>query len=147
MGGGTEISLACDYRVASNDPSTRIGLPEVELGIYPGWGGSVRLPRVVGAPAAFDMMLTGRTLSASAAKAIGLVDKVVDEATLLDAAVTLAQKGTTRPFRQRFLAWITNTWPARQLLAPQMAKQVRSEERRVGKECVSPCRTRWSPYH
>src|SRR3546814_19954909 len=70
------------------------------------------------------MMLTGRTLSASAAKAIGLVDKVVDEATLLDAAVTLAQKGTTRPFRQRFLAWITNTWPARQLLAPQMAKQV-----------------------
>src|SRR3546814_138602 len=124
MGGGTEISLACDYRVASNDPSTRIGLPEVKLGIYPGWGGSVRLPRLVGAPAAFDMMLTGRTLSASAAKAIGLVDKVVDEATLLDAAVTLAQKGTTRPFRQRFLAWITNTWPARQLLAPQMAKQV-----------------------
>src|SRR3546814_3616603 len=95
MGGGTEISLACDYRVASNDPSTRIGLPEVKLGIYPGWGGSVRLTRPVGAPAAFDMMLTGRTLSASAAKAIGLVDKVVDEATLLDAAVTLAQKGTT----------------------------------------------------
>src|SRR3546814_4373335 len=70
------------------------------------------------------MMLTGRTLSASAAKAIGLVDKVVDEATLLDAAVTLAQKGTTLPFRQRFLAWITNTWPARQLLAPQMVRQV-----------------------
>src|SRR3546814_9262648 len=96
MGGGTEISLACDYRVASNDPSTRIGLPEVKLGIYPGWGGSVRLPRVVGAPAAFDMMLTGRTLSASAAKAIGLVDKVVDEATLLDAAVTLADRKSTR---------------------------------------------------
>ncbi|GAA3922138.1 3-hydroxyacyl-CoA dehydrogenase NAD-binding domain-containing protein [Luteimonas lutimaris] len=124
MGGGTEISLACDYRVASNDPSTRIGLPEVKLGIYPGWGGSVRLPRLVGAPAAFDMMLTGRTLSASAAKAIGLVDRVVDEATLLDAAVALVQKGTTRPFKQRFLAWITNTWPARQLLAPQMTKQV-----------------------
>src|SRR5690606_40293907 len=48
MGGGTEISLACDYRVASNDGSTRIGLPEVNLGIYPGWGGSVRLPRLVG---------------------------------------------------------------------------------------------------
>src|SRR3546814_8030025 len=84
----------------------------------------VRLPRLVGAPAAFEMVLTGRTLSSSAAKAIGLGDKVVDEATLRDAAVTLAQKGTTRPFRQRFLAWITNTWPARQLLAPQMAKQV-----------------------
>ncbi|MGO1893594.1 MAG: enoyl-CoA hydratase/isomerase family protein, partial [Luteimonas sp.] len=47
MGGGTEIALACDYRVASSDGSTRIGLPEVNLGIYPGWGGSVRLPRLV----------------------------------------------------------------------------------------------------
>ncbi len=80
MGGGTEISLACRFRVASSDPSTRIGLPEVKLGIYPGWGGSVRLPRLVGAPAAFDMMLTGRTLSASAARGIGLVDKVTDVA-------------------------------------------------------------------
>src|SRR3546814_15112002 len=51
-------------------------------------------------------------------------DVCSSDLTLLDAAVTLAQKGTTRPFRQRFLAWITNTWPARQLLAPQMAKQV-----------------------
>ena len=68
MGGGTEISLACRYRVASHDPSTRIGLPEVKLGIYPGWGGSARLPRLVGAPAAMDLMLTGRTLSASAAQ-------------------------------------------------------------------------------
>jgi 3-hydroxyacyl-CoA dehydrogenase/enoyl-CoA hydratase/3-hydroxybutyryl-CoA epimerase len=62
MGGGTELALACRYRVASNDASTRIGLPEVNLGIYPGWGGSVRLPRLVGAPAAMDMMLTGRAL-------------------------------------------------------------------------------------
>ena len=90
MGGGTEIALACRYRVASNDPSTRIGLPEVKLGIYPGWGGSVRLPRLVGAPAAIDMMLTGRTLSASAARAIGLVDKVVEPALLIDAAAALA---------------------------------------------------------
>src|SRR3546814_7028048 len=96
MGGGTEISLACDYRVASHDPSTRIGLPEVKLGIYPGWGGSVRLPRLGGAPAAVDMMLTGRTLSASAAQAIGLADKVVDEATLLEAAVALATEGPPR---------------------------------------------------
>ncbi|GAB3302512.1 3-hydroxyacyl-CoA dehydrogenase NAD-binding domain-containing protein [Luteimonas notoginsengisoli] len=130
MGGGTEISLACDYRAASNDPSTRIGLPEVKLGIYPGWGGSVRLPRLVGAPAAFDMMLTGRTLSASAAKAIGLVDKVVEPALLMDAAVALILKGATRPFKQRFLAWATNTWPARQILAPQMAKQVARKARR-----------------
>lgn len=130
MGGGTEISLACRYRVASNDPSTRIGLPEVKLGIYPGWGGSVRLPRLVGAPAAMDMMLTGRTLSASAAKAIGLVDKVVDAAALVDTAAELALRGTQRPFKQRFLAWITNTWPVRQLLAPMLVKQVARKARK-----------------
>ncbi len=130
MGGGTEIALACRYRVASSDPSTRIGLPEVKLGIYPGWGGSVRLPRLVGAPAAMDVMLTGRTLSASGAKAIGLVDKVVAPAVLVDAAVELALKGTARPFRQRFLGWITNTWPARQLLAPMLVKQVARKARK-----------------
>ena len=130
MGGGTEIALACDYRVASDDGSTRIGLPEVKLGIYPGWGGSVRLPRLVGAPAAFDMMLTGRTLSAKAARGIGLVDRVVEPALLLDAAATLALKGAQRPLRQRALGWATNTWPVRQLLAPQMVKQVSRKARK-----------------
>ena len=96
MGGGTELALACQYRVASSDPSTRIGLPEVKLGIYPGWGGSVRLPPLVGAPAAMDMMLTGRTLSASAARAIGLVDKVAEAAVLVDAAREIAKRGTQR---------------------------------------------------
>jgi 3-hydroxyacyl-CoA dehydrogenase/enoyl-CoA hydratase/3-hydroxybutyryl-CoA epimerase len=124
MGGGTEISLACRYRVASSDPSTRIGLPEVKLGIFPGWGGSARLPRLVGAPKAMDMMLTGRTLSASAARAMGLVDKVVEPAVLVDTAVSLLQNGVQRPFPQRFLGWISNTWIARKLLAPQIRKQV-----------------------
>ncbi|NZA26932.1 enoyl-CoA hydratase/isomerase family protein [Luteimonas sp. SJ-92] len=130
MGGGTEIALACDYRVASSDPSTRIGLPEVKLGIYPGWGGSVRLPRLVGAPAAFDMMLTGRSLSAKAARGIGLVDKTAEPALLVDAAAALALKGAQRPFRQRLLGWLTNTWPARQLLAPVLVKQVGRKARR-----------------
>ncbi len=124
LGGGTELALACRYRVASNDASTRIGLPETQLGIFPGWGGSSRLPQLVGAPAAMDMMLTGRTLSASAARGIGLVDKVAAPAVLVDAAVSLLQSGVTRPFKQRATAWATNTWPARKLLAPQMAKQV-----------------------
>lgn len=124
MGGGTEISLACRYRVASGDASTRIGLPEVKLGIFPGWGGSARLPRLVGSPKAMDMMLTGRTLSASAARAMGLVDKVVEPAVLLDTAVGLIQNGVQRPFQQRFLGWISNTWIARRILAPQMTKQV-----------------------
>jgi len=130
LGGGTELALACRYRVASNDPSTRIGLPETQLGIFPGWGGSSRLPQLVGAPAAMDMMLTGRNLSASAARNIGLVDKVVAPAVLLDTAVSLALKGTTRLFKQRATAWITNTWLARKLLAPQMAKQVARKARK-----------------
>jgi len=124
LGGGTELALACRYRVASNDQSTRIGLPETQLGIFPGWGGSSRLPQLVGAPAAMDMMLTGRTLSASAARAIGLVDKVAAPAVLVDAAVALLQTGVTRPFKQRATAWATNTFLARKILAPQMAKQV-----------------------
>ncbi len=130
MGGGTELALACRYRVATSDERTRIGLPEVKLGIYPGWGGSVRLPRLVGAPAAFDLMLTGRSLSANAAKAMGLVDKVVEPPMLLDAAIGLLQRGTQRPFKQRLLAWASNTWPARQLLAPQMLKQVGRKARK-----------------
>jgi len=130
MGGGTELALACDYRVASNDPSTRIGLPETQLGIFPGWGGSARLPRLVGAPAAMDMMLTGRRLAAKAARNIGLVDKLAEPAVLEDVAAALALKGLERPFGQRFKGWATNTWLARKILAPQMAKQVARKARK-----------------
>jgi 3-hydroxyacyl-CoA dehydrogenase/enoyl-CoA hydratase/3-hydroxybutyryl-CoA epimerase len=130
LGGGTELALACRYRVASNDPTTRIGLPEVKLGIYPGWGGSVRLPRLVGAPAAMDVMLTGRNLSPSAAKAIGLVDRVVEPSELMDAAIGFIQRGGQRPFGQRFKAWATNSWLARQVLAPQITAQVARKARK-----------------
>lgn len=135
MGGGTEIALACRYRVASSDPSTKIGLPEVKLGIFPGWGGSVRLPRLVGAPAAMDMMLTGRNLSASAARGMGLVDKVCPPEALVETAAGLALKarkpgGLQRPLKQRFLAWATNLGPVRQLLAPQIAKTVARKARK-----------------
>jgi 3-hydroxyacyl-CoA dehydrogenase / enoyl-CoA hydratase / 3-hydroxybutyryl-CoA epimerase len=130
MGGGTELALACRFRIASDDPSTRIGLPEVKLGIYPGWGGSVRLPRLIGAPAAMELMLSGRTLSASAARSAGLVDKVVAAAMLTDAAIELAIKPIVRPQQQRFRAWATNTWPARQVIAPMLAKQVARKARR-----------------
>lgn len=130
MGGGTELALACRYRVASNDASTRIGLPEIKLGIYPGWGGSVRLPHLIGAPAAFDMMLTGRALSAMAAKAIGLVDTVVEPSLLMDAAIKLIHRGKKRSVKQRFRAWASNTWVARQILAPQMLKQVSRKARK-----------------
>lgn len=131
MGGGTELSLACRYRVASSDDSTRIGLPEVKLGIYPGWGGSVRLPPLVGAPAAFDMMLTGRALSASNARAIGLIDKTCEPAVLLDTALALLKRGVKRPLKQRLTGWATNWWPVRQALAPMLVKQVSRKARKA----------------
>ncbi|MFZ3229451.1 MAG: 3-hydroxyacyl-CoA dehydrogenase NAD-binding domain-containing protein [Pseudobdellovibrio sp.] len=76
-GGGCELVLACDYRIASEDSSTRIGLPETQLGILPGFGGSVRLPRVVGLQASLDVILAGKLLNAKKAAKIGLVDFVV----------------------------------------------------------------------
>ncbi len=76
-GGGCELILACDYRIASDDSSTRIGLPETQLGILPGFGGCVRLPRVVGLQAALDVILAGKLLNAKKAQKIGLVDSMV----------------------------------------------------------------------
>ena len=130
MGGGTELALACRWRVASNADNTRIGLPEVKLGIYPGWGGSVRLPLLIGTPAAMDMMLTGRALSANAARAIGLVDKVTEPALLDDAALECVKRRAPRPLKQRVTAWATNLWLTRQILAPILVKQVARKARK-----------------
>ena len=77
LGGGLELALACRYRVAEDHQRTRLGLPEVKLGIHPGFGGTVRLPRLIGAPNAMELMLTGRTIDVRRAKNIGLVDYVV----------------------------------------------------------------------
>lgn len=76
-GGGCELILSCDYRIASDDSSTRIGLPETQLGILPGFGGCIRLPRVVGLQASLDVILAGKLLNAKKALKIGLVDYVV----------------------------------------------------------------------
>ena len=73
MGGGTELALACDYRVALDDASTRIGLPEVKLGIHPAYGGLVRATAIINPLKSLEMMLSGRSLTARAARAIGLV--------------------------------------------------------------------------
>src|SRR6195256_2212170 len=85
-GGGYEITLACDWRVASDDPATRIGLPETTLGLIPAWGGCTRLPRLIGAEKAAEVILKGRLYSAQEAKQLGLVDEVVSRDQLLEAA-------------------------------------------------------------
>src|SRR5512140_1469129 len=76
MGGGTELALACRHRVADDGPTTRMGLPEVMIGIVPGWGGAQRLPRLIGAAPALDLMLTGRSIDGRRARKLGLVDAV-----------------------------------------------------------------------
>jgi 3-hydroxyacyl-CoA dehydrogenase/enoyl-CoA hydratase/3-hydroxybutyryl-CoA epimerase len=85
-GGGYEVTLACDWRVASDEPSTRIGLPETTLGLIPAWGGSTRLPRLIGEEKAAEVILKGKLYSAAEAFKLGLVDEVVPREKLLEAA-------------------------------------------------------------
>ncbi len=77
LGGGLELALACRFRIAEDSSKTRLGLPEVKLGIHPGWGGTVRLPNLIGALAAMDLILSGRNVTAKSAKKMGLVHEAV----------------------------------------------------------------------
>lgn len=93
LGGGCEVALACDWRVASLDKSTKIGLPETQLGILPAWGGSVRLPRLIGLPAALGIILAGKQLAAIPAQKAGLVDELAHPEYLLAAAKKFVAQG------------------------------------------------------
>lgn len=108
LGGGLELALACHGRVCSDDDKTRLGLPEVQLGLLPGSGGTQRLPRLIGVSSALEMILTGKQLRARQALKAGLVDDVVPQAILLQTAVELALKGRpasrNMPMRERVLA-------------------------------------------
>ncbi|PLR50537.1 fatty acid oxidation complex subunit alpha FadJ [Chimaeribacter arupi] len=98
LGGGLELALACHYRVCSLEDNTRLGLPEVQLGLLPGSGGTQRLPRLVGVSKALDMILTGRHLRARQALKMGLVDEAVPVSILLESAAALVKRGW-RPSR------------------------------------------------
>jgi 3-hydroxyacyl-CoA dehydrogenase/enoyl-CoA hydratase/3-hydroxybutyryl-CoA epimerase len=93
LGGGYELALACDWRIASNTDCTKIGLPETQLGILPAWGGSTRLPRLIGLTDALPLILGGKQLSAKAAKRKGLVDEVVHQAHLHESAQKFLKMG------------------------------------------------------
>jgi len=86
LGGGLELALACRYRLAEDSPKTKLGLPEVKLGIHPGWGGTVRLPKLIGPLKAMDIILTGRNLSAKAAKKLGVLNEALPKRVLEKAA-------------------------------------------------------------
>ena len=93
LGGGLELAMACDLRVATDAPHTKLGLPEVQLGLFPGLGGTQRLPRLIGVPDALDMILTGKQVVAKKAKRLGLVDAVCHPLSLKAAALALVDFG------------------------------------------------------
>ena len=100
LGGGLEISLASTYRVASDRPDTKMGLPEVRLGILPGWGGSTRLPRLIGIAESLDLILTGKTVVGRKALKLGLIDALLPDARFLDQVRDFALARLDKPRKE-----------------------------------------------
>ena len=125
VGGGLELTLACDWRVACNDSATKLGLPEVQIGILPAWGGSVRLPRLVGLPKALEIILTGKQLAGVTAKKCGLVDDIAYPEGMLSTAETLLKRGKRPPAKTP----LTNYPGARQAVAAVARKNALAKTR------------------
>ena len=129
LGGGLELALACSYRIAVNDDKTRLGFPEVNLGIFPGFGGTGRSIRQAGPVQAMQAMLTGRMIKAGAARGMGLVDKLVRHRDTLHwearKAVLQKRKSTPSPFIERVMAW----GPIRAQVAGRMRTEARKKAR------------------
>lgn len=130
LGGGLELALACRYRVAVGDERLSLGLPEVRLGIHPGFGGTVRSVRLIGVRPAMRMMLTGKSVRAEQALRLGLVDRLVGEAQLKDAARAIlleAPPARRAPLAERVLGWPVVRSAVRRSLIAQVARQARPE--------------------
>jgi 3-hydroxyacyl-CoA dehydrogenase/enoyl-CoA hydratase/3-hydroxybutyryl-CoA epimerase len=131
LGGGLEVALACHWRILTNHAKSTCALPEVQLGLLPGAGGTQRLPRLIGLRAALDLMLTGRTVRASRARTLGLVDEVVHPAVLRRVAVQrareLASKDPTQrprtPRKRSAAAFLLEGTPLGQRIVLRQAKQ------------------------
>jgi len=129
LGGGLELALACRYRVLVDDPKATLALPEVMLGIHPGFGGTVRAVRLLGVTAAMDLMLTGRNIRPDKALALGLVDRVVSADRLRGAAselLRLRPQPRRAPLKERLLSLA----PFRGMVAPRIEAQVARRARR-----------------
>lgn len=125
MGGGLELALACRHRLVVDEPGTRLALPEVKLGIVPGWGGMLRLPELIGPAAALNLMLTGKAVDAKKAKRLGLADDCVPARVMESAARILALAGSAKnplPLRVRTLRWALNG-PLRKRVADRARAQ------------------------
>ncbi len=127
MGGGFELALACRYRIAVDEPGTRMALPEVMLGIYPAWGGMLRLPQLIGPAAALDLMLTGKGVDARKAKRLGLADEAVPARVMDNAARMLVRSGREPrwlPFMQKLM-----NGPLSGIVASKARQQVATKAR------------------
>jgi 3-hydroxyacyl-CoA dehydrogenase/enoyl-CoA hydratase/3-hydroxybutyryl-CoA epimerase len=123
LGGGLELALCCKYRIARNLPSTKIGFPEVQLGIFPGFGGSARSVHQIGGLNAMELMLSARQINATQAKRIGLVDQVISRHEELYWAARKALLAKRKSSGASLLQSATNMGPIRRLLASQMRKK------------------------
>lgn len=138
MGGGTELSLCCDYRLATDSPKTKIALPEVNLGILPGWGGTQRLPRLVGLQRSLDLILSGKNLDAKRGWKTGVVDKVIAAEWALEQALAFAGEvlaGNGKKYMERRKpkgpanAVLEKTPLGRKLIFSQAEKTIRKKTR------------------
>lgn len=145
LGGGLELALACDRRIAADDDATEFGFPEVQLGLLPGAGGTQYLHRTIGVRAALDLMLKGDTRSPVEAERIGLVDDVVHPAILLDTAVEAATRLASQDHRKEQRSWrdriegvaLENSSAAREVVFRTARSQV---EARTGDRMPAPHR-------
>ena len=131
LGGGLELALACHYRIATKDDATRVGFPEVKLGIFPGFNGTARSIRQAGGMAAMTAMLTGSMIRAGAARGMGLIDQLVDSPQALRWAARKAVQQKRKSAVASGLKSMTTMWPVRGILAGKMraatAKKVRED--------------------
>jgi len=136
MGGGLEIALACDYIVAVEGERTRLALPEIKIGIHPGFGGCIRLPKRVGWMQAVEMILSGRAVDAKRARRIGLAALRPKPEQLDEAIAWLVKKGkvTTRKFNP----WWLKLWPARVLFFQQVEKKTYARLKHLDVESAYP---------
>ncbi|HEY6872061.1 MAG TPA: 3-hydroxyacyl-CoA dehydrogenase NAD-binding domain-containing protein [Geobacteraceae bacterium] len=123
LGGGLELALACKYRIVADTPETRLGLPEVNLGIHPGFGGTVRLTALLGPLPALDLMLTGRGVDAHRAKRLGLADYALPERHLENAARAVIRHAPSPPDHS-FFYFLSGMWFMRPLLARYLRRSV-----------------------
>lgn len=126
LGGGMELALACHHRVAEDGSKTRLGLPEIKLGIHPGWGGTVRLPRLIGAVNGLNLILSAHAISGKAAAKLGIVDIAVPKRHLATAAKFYAL-GNAKPRQATRWQNLTNISLVRPLLAKILRKKLRAK--------------------